>query len=60
MATSKVQTGLRLYRDFYAEVKAIADMDRRSVNNFIELVLHEYVDRFKQEHGPLNIDDRQD
>lgn len=53
MATSKIQTGLRLEESLYEKVKAIAENDGRSLNNLIEQVLRRYVADYEAQNGPL-------
>lgn len=53
MATSKIQTGLRLEESLYEKVKAIAESDGRSLNNLIEQVLRRYVADYEAQNGPL-------
>lgn len=43
MATSKIQTGLRLPEPLYERLKIIAEQEGRSLNNLIEFVLQQYV-----------------
>lgn len=53
MATSKIQTGLRLEESLYEKVKAIAENDGRSINNLIEQILRRYVADYEAQNGPL-------
>lgn len=43
MATSKIQTGLRIPEPLYERLKVIAESEGRSLNNLIEFVLQQYV-----------------
>ena len=43
MATSKIQTGLRLSEPLYERLKTLAEQEGRSLNNLIEYVLQQYV-----------------
>lgn len=43
MATTKIQTGLRLNEALYERLKLLAEQEGRSLNNLIEYVLQQYV-----------------
>ena len=44
MATTKIQTGLRLAEPLYERLKVISEAEHRSLNNLIEHVLERYVE----------------
>lgn len=47
---NRIQTGLRLDEDIHASLKAIADRERRTLNNLIEYILQLYIEEYKQTH----------
>ena len=53
MAKIKIQTGLRLDEDLYEKVKALADLEGRSLNNLVEYVVRGYIAEYETNHGPL-------
>lgn len=53
MAVSKIQTGLRLEEGLYEKVKALADMEGRSLNNLAEYIIRRYIADYEANHGPL-------
>lgn len=53
MATAKIQTGMRLTETTYEKLKVIASVEGRSLNNLVEYVLNQYIDRFEKENGPI-------
>lgn len=55
MATSKIQTGLRLDEITYAKAKALADQERRSLNNLVEYALQKYIFEFETVNGPISV-----
>ena len=57
MATSKIQTGLRMNEQLYEKAKSLSAIEQRSLNNFIEYVLQKYVDEYEAEHGPISLPD---
>lgn len=56
MATNKVQTGLRLPENIYAKTRALAQMEKRSLNNLIEFALQQYLDEYERAHGEITVD----
>lgn len=55
MATAKIQTGLRISEDLYAKALAIAQLERRSLNNLAEFALAKYVEEYEQANGAITI-----
>lgn len=53
MATSKIQTGLRLDEQLYEKLKALAESDGRSLNNLIEHILRRYVADYETQQGAI-------
>lgn len=53
MATTKVQTGLRLEESLYEKLKTLADMEGRSLNNLMEYIARRYIAEFEAQNGPL-------
>lgn len=44
MATSKIQTGLRLGEKNYEKLRSIAEKENRSFNNLVEYILQRFLD----------------
>lgn len=59
MATSKIQTGLRLNEPVYEKLKVISTTEQRSLNNLIEFIVQKYVDEYEQLNGPVLKSDEQ-
>lgn len=55
MATSKIQTGLRIDEVTYGKLKSISEMENRSLNNLIEYVLKAYLTNYEKENGSIPI-----
>ena len=53
MATSKIQTGLRLDEDLYGKLKTLSVNDGRSLNNLAEHILRRYVADYEAQHGEI-------
>lgn len=53
MATSKIQTGLRLDEQLYEKLKFLAECDSRSLNNLIEHILRRYVADYEAQQGAI-------
>lgn len=53
MATSKVQTGLRLEEDLYEKLKTLSVQEGRSLNNLVEYIVRRYVTDYEAKNGPL-------
>ncbi len=59
MATSKIQTGLRLNELVYEKLKVISTSEQRSLNNLIEFIVQKYVDEYEQLNGSVLKSDEQ-
>ena len=55
MPVTKIQTGLRLDETTYEKAKAICAAERRSLNNLVEYALQQYIDRYEQVNGPVQL-----
>lgn len=55
MATLKIQTGLRLNEVTYNKLRVLSARESRSLNNLIEYVLQEYLNKYEAEHGPVEV-----
>lgn len=55
MATSKIQTGLRLDETIYSKVKSLSELEGRSINNLIEFIVRRYISEYENENGPLPV-----
>ena len=53
MATSKIQTGLRLNESLYEKLRVIAAKEQRSLNNLLEYAAQKYVEQYEIENGPI-------
>ena len=53
MATAKVQTGLRLEEGLYEKLKALSEMEGRSLNNLMEYIARRYIAEYEAQNGPL-------
>lgn len=53
MAKMKIQTGLRLDEELYEKVKALAELEGRSINNLAEYIIRCYVAAYEEESGSL-------
>lgn len=54
MPKMKIQTGLRLDEDIYLKIKAISQMEGRSINNLIEFIVRQYVADHEKKFGKLS------
>lgn len=57
MATSKIQTGLRINEQLYEKVKVLAEIEQRSLNNLMEYAVKKFIDDFEAKNGPIQIPD---
>ncbi len=55
MATDKIQTGLRLREPDLTKITAIAKKEKRSFNGQIEYIVQEYIKKYEEEHGEVEI-----
>ena len=53
MATSKIQTGLRLDETVFQKLKHIADLEGRSFNNLTEQIIRLFLRAYEAEHGEI-------
>ena len=53
MATSKIQTGLRLEEESYEKLKTLSNIEGRSLNNLIEQIIRRYLADYEAQHGQL-------
>ena len=53
MATNKVQTGLRLEAETLSKITIIAKKSKRSLNNQLEFVVQEFVEKYEKENGVI-------
>lgn len=59
MATDKRQFTLRLQEEIFLKVKALADIDRRSIAMEIEYILKQYISEYEKNNGPISIEEAQ-
>ena len=57
MAVSKIQTGLRINEINYAKLKTLSIKDNRSINNFVEYIIQQYLDDYEKNNGPIPLAD---
>lgn len=58
MATSKIQTGLRLEEKNYEKLRIIAEKENRSLNNLVEYILQRFLDNYESENGEVVISEK--
>ncbi len=58
MATSKIQTGLRLGEKNYEKLRSIAEKENRSFNNLVEYILQRFLDNYESENGEVVISEK--
>ena len=46
--TERVQINLRLPEDVHLELKRVAEIEKRSVNNLIEYIIDQYLKKYEQ------------
>lgn len=59
MATSKIQTGLRLNEQLYEKLRVIASKEQRSLNNLLEYAAQKYVEDYESSNGPIHRPDEE-
>lgn len=59
MATTKIQTGLRLNEPLYEKLRALAAKESRSLNNLMEYIAQQYVVDYEQKNGPISLLDEE-
>lgn len=50
---AKIQTGIRIEETLYDKLKAIAELEGRSVNNMNEYIIRRFVTDYEAKHGPV-------
>ena len=58
MATDKRPTMLRLPESTFEKIRYLAYVERRSMNMEIEHALEVYISAYEQQHGPIQIPER--
>ena len=53
MAVYKIQTGLRIDEVTYNKIKVLSQKENRSINNFVEYVIRQYIDKYEKENGVI-------
>ena len=56
MATHRPMRSCRLEDALYLKIKYIADQERRSFNNLLEVILKDYVEQFEEKNGVIAVD----
>ena len=49
----KIQTGIRIEESLYNKLKAIAELEGRSVNNLNEFIIRRFVSDYEAKNGPI-------
>lgn len=57
MPVIKTQFTLRLDPINHAKIKKIADTEKRSMTNMIEMLISREIDRYEKKHGEIEITD---
>ena len=57
MATDKRQFTLRMQDETYEKIRYLAFVERRSIAMEVETALLAYIERYEQEHGPIQVPD---
>ena len=52
---TKIQTGLRLEENALAKITFIAKKQKRSLNNQIEFLVEQFIEKYESEHGPIPV-----
>lgn len=55
MATTKIQTGLRLPEPTLEKLRTISVLEQRSLNNLIERIIQQYLDDYEAQHGTVTL-----
>lgn len=53
MATSKIQTGLRINEATYDKLCILSKRESRSLNNLVEYMIQQYLEKYESEHGVI-------
>ena len=56
MASTKLQTVLRIEENVYEKIRVLARKDHRSINNMLEHILQSYIDEYELKHGTVIAD----
>ena len=57
MATSKIQTGIRIEEEALKKITYIAKMKKRSMNAQVEYLVQKCIDEYEQEKGEIIIEE---
>lgn len=57
MATTKIQTGLRLPEPTLEKLRTISFLEQRSLNNLIERIIQQFLDDYEAQHGTVSLPD---
>lgn len=57
MATTKIQTGLRLPEPTLEKLRTISVLEQRSLNNLIERIIQQFLDDYEAQHGTVTLPD---
>lgn len=57
MATTKIQTGLRLPEPTLEKLRTISVLEQRSLNNLIERIIQQFLDDYEAQHGNVTLPD---
>lgn len=60
MATNKRVFTLRLQDDIFDKIEYLAKDQHRSMTNFIEFVLLQYLDEYQKDNGVINLPDNEE
>ena len=55
MAVIKSQTGLRLEQGLYEKLKALSELEGRSLNKLMEYIARHYVAEYEAQNGPISL-----
>lgn len=55
MAVQKIQTGLRIDEVTYGKLKTISESENRSINNFVEYIIKNYLSEYEKRNGTIPI-----
>ncbi len=59
MATSKIQTGLRLNETSYEKLRLLSSREARSMNNLIEYIIQLYLENYEATNGPIHVPNKE-
>ena len=55
MAVLKIQTGLRIDEVTYGKLKTVAECENRSINNFVEHIIKQYLSEYEKKNGTIPV-----